>query len=159
MKKLLTPLTLTPVAAAVPSLGLLVGRVSLGAYMIAHGLTKWGGSGPTEQFVGYTASLGFPAPTLFAWNAILAEVGLSLLLVLGLFTRPALLGLILTMGVAAFVAHGPDPWMAAPREASKEMAMLYMFGYLMLLGTGPGRFSVDRLLSRRARRTVVAEAA
>ena len=152
MKPLLRVLTFVPAQPPLGHMLLLVGRVSIGLFMIVHGYGKWnkGGIGPTEQFIGYTEKLGFPLPTLFAWNALLSEIGLSLLLVLGLFTRPALLGLIFTMGVAAFVAYAGAPFVAGdPSVKTKELPMMYMFAYFILLGVGPGRFSGDAILHKR----------
>ncbi|MEL7237755.1 MAG: DoxX family protein [Planctomycetota bacterium] len=152
MTSLLRPIVHVPDQPPLGHMLLLVGRVSLGLFMIVHGLGKWNwdGFGPTDQFVGYTESLGFPLPTLFAWNALLSEIGLSVLVLLGLFTRPAVLGLIFTMGVAAFVAHGGEAFVSGnPADSTKELPMMYIFAYLMLLGVGPGKFSGDALLSKR----------
>ena len=133
----------------VGDVGLAILRVSVGLYIAAHGLGKL----PPEQgFIGMTGGMGFPAPTLMAWMAGLTEFVGGLMVAAGLLTRWACLGLIFNMGVAAFVAHGSDPWMDAPGKPSKEMAMLYMFPFLALLFMGAGRFSVDALLRRTGRR-------
>jgi putative oxidoreductase len=132
--------------------GFAVMRIGIGLYMaIGHGYGKMFGEdrlGPTEQFIGYTESLGFPAPVLFAWMAAITEFLGGLALAAGLLTRPAALGMIGTMVVAAFIAHGSDPWVAKPGETSKEMAMLYMLPAIAILGIGGGRFSLDALLRR-----------
>jgi putative oxidoreductase len=47
------------------------------------------------------------------------------------------------MAVAAFIVHGGDPW------GEKELAYIYLAGYLTLLLTGPGKFSVDALIMKR----------
>ena len=129
-------------------LGLAVLRVSLGVYIAAHGLAKLDGFGLNEGFVAYTGKLGFPAPAFFAFNAVAAEVIGGLLLVLGLFTRPVAAVLVFNMGVAAFVAHGSDPFLAAPGQPSKEMAMLYLIPFLAYALGGAGRLSVDGLVRR-----------
>lgn len=59
------------------------------------------------------------------------------LVVIGFGTRLAALPLVFTMGIAAFVVHGSDPW------AKKELAVLYGAVFLVLFFTGAGRFSVD----------------
>lgn len=131
-------------------LGLLIGRVGIGALMaIGHG---WFKLPPGKGFVGTVESLGFPAPTLFAWAAALAEFGGGLLLALGLLTRPAALLIVLTMGVAAFGAHANDPWLAAQARggASKEMALLFLIPSLMFLLTGPGHLSIDAMIHSKA---------
>ncbi len=68
---------------------------------------------------------------------ILAEVGCSVLLVLGLWTRWAALILAFTMGVAFFVVNGAA-------FAKGELAWLYFGGYLVLFAAGAGKFSVDK---------------
>ena len=85
----------------------------------------------------------FPDPiglgsTLSLGLAVGAEVFAALFIVLGLFTRWASIPLIITMAVAAFVAHGGDPF------AKKEMALIYLAMYLMLFFTGPGKYSINR---------------
>jgi putative oxidoreductase len=115
--------------------GLLLLRVSAGAIMLlAHGWPKLlRALGENPSFF----SLAGLGPELSLWLAIFAEVGCSLLLIFGFFTRPALLPLIFTMGVAAFVAHAGDPW------GRKEAAVVFLLIYAALFFTGPGRFSAD----------------
>jgi putative oxidoreductase len=52
------------------------------------------------------------------------------------------------MVVAAFVIHADDPW------GKKEFALLFAAGFLTLVLTGPGKFSLDgtavpRMLGRK----------
>lgn len=142
----------TTIQSPLGDFGFAAMRIGIGLYMaIGHGYGKMFGEeriGPTEQFIGYTESLGFPAPVFFAWMAAITEFFGGLALAAGLLTRPAALGMIGTMVVAAFIAHGSDPWVAAPGERSKEMAMLYLLPSMAILAIGGGRFSVDALLRR-----------
>lgn len=119
-------------------IGLLVLRLGIGLLMLfGHGLAKLtgfdslSGSFPDPIGVGAQSSLLL---------AVLTEVFFSVLLALGLLSRPAALGLLTTMLVAAFIVHGDDPF------ARKEMALLYALSYITLLLTGPGRFSLDAFL-------------
>lgn len=134
-------------AALLSDIGLLVLRVGIGLFMaLGHGLGKLQNFGVLKD--------KFPDPlgvgsTLSVSLAIGAELGASILLVLGLATRLATLPLIFTMGVAAFVIHSGDPfWQQGAENGAKEFALLYMIPYLCLLFTGPGRISVDHLLVR-----------
>lgn len=140
------------IQSPIGDLGFAVMRIGIGLYMaLGHGYGKMFGEnrfGPTEGFIGYTESLGFPAPEFFAWMAAITEFAGGLALAVGLLTRPAAMGMIGTMVVAAFVAHGADPWVAKPGDTSKEMAMLYMLPSIAILAIGGGRFSVDALLRR-----------
>ena len=72
-----------------------------------------------------------------------------------------LFGSLVAMGVAAFVAHGSDPWSMeeafklfaagqAQLPLSKEPALLFLIPFLALIFTGPGKFSIDALIWPRA---------
>ncbi len=73
---------------------------------------------------------------------IFAEVLCSALVILGLWTRAALIPLIIGMCVIAFMVKGD----AAFQE--KELALVYLFAFVALLFTGSGRYSVDRISFR-----------
>lgn len=121
--------------------GLALLRVFAGlALALAHGLGK---TPPTERFVENVAALGFPAPALFAWAASLAELGGGLLVALGLATRPAAAMAGFTMLVAAFGAHGADPF------SEKELPLLYLAIMVAFVFMGSGRFGLDALVRRR----------
>lgn len=123
------------------NLGLLVLRGGTGLIMVyGHGLGKLN---RLLEGGGFADPLGI-GPQVSLALAAFAEVGCSLLLVLGLGTRLATIPLLTTMGVAAFVVHGADPW------TKKEAAIMFALPYLTLLLTGPGRFSLDSALRRRA---------
>jgi putative oxidoreductase len=62
--------------------------------------------------------------------------------VIGLFTRLALIPLIITTLVIVFVVHGNDPL------GDKEHGILFLIPYLALLLAGPGKYAADRLLKR-----------
>lgn len=120
------------------NLALLVFRVYIGLTMaFAHGLGKLP---PNSQFTGYLASLGLPMPELMSWMAGLSEFGGGLLVALGIATRWSALTVVGAMAVAAFMAHGADPF------AKKELALAYFASFGVLAFLGAGRFSVDRLI-------------
>jgi putative oxidoreductase len=70
----------------------------------------------------------------------MAELIGAALLVLGLFTRPALLLLIVTMAVAVFDVHGSDDL------SDREHALIFLVAYVGLFFTGPGKFAMDAKL-------------
>jgi putative oxidoreductase len=75
---------------------------------------------------------------------LVAEVGAAAFIVIGFCTRPAAFFLGFTMIVAAFGAHGADPWFMKPGVvSSKELALLYLIPMIALILTGGGAFSVD----------------
>lgn len=123
------------------SLGLLVGRVMFGLIMaFAHGMGK---VPPPQMLVDGVTAMGLPLPGLMAWAAGLAEFAGGIMIAIGLFTRPAALLWLITMGVAAFIVHGADPFQ------NKELALLYFAFSVVLIGLGGGKFSLDNLLSRK----------
>lgn len=124
-------------------LGLLLLRLVFGGFMVTHGwgkLTNF--SAYSEKFL----SLFGMSPAFCLALAIFAEFGCALLLVAGALTRLATLPLIFTMGVAAFVAHGADPFQ------KKELALAYLGAYVAILLLGPGRFALDTLCCRCCRK-------
>jgi len=70
--------------------------------------------------------------------AVFAEVICSSLIIIGLFTRLALIPLIVNMAAAFFIIHRGDGL------AAKESAFLYLSIFITLFLTGPGKFSLDR---------------
>ena len=119
--------------------GLLVVRAIFGGALVLHGLQKMGN--PTG-WMGPKA----PVPGFFQFLAFFSEFGGGLALLLGLLTPLAALGVIFTMAVATLMAHGANPWVAAPGEPSKEAALGYLGVALLLLLTGPGKLSLDALI-------------
>lgn len=120
------------------SLGLFILRVGFGLTIaLQHGLPKIldfankTTSFPDPLGVGSTASLSL---------MVLAEFICGIFVALGLFTRLAVIPLIIAMGVAFFVFHAPDPF------AKKEMAFLYFLAFTSIFAAGPGKFSVDGLI-------------
>ena len=115
--------------------GLLAIRLLSGGMMLTHGIPKisrFFGEGPVkfaDPFgLGPEASLGL---------AIFAEVGCSILVMIGFKTRWATVPLMITMLVAVFYAHANDPF------GRKEPALLFFTLFLSLLISGGGRYSVD----------------
>ncbi len=127
-------------------IGLLFLRAGAGVFIAyGHGLSKVyrdGSFGLSGQLVGGVKSMGFPAPTAFAWMAALTELLGGILLAAGLMTRPVALALTFNMAVAAFVVHATDPF------AVKEMALLYLVAFQIFIFTGAGRFSLDKFFRK-----------
>lgn len=120
--------------------GILFLRLAAAAFMLTHGYPKFQNllAGGDYQFAD-PIGLGVTASLILT---VFAEFFCSLLLAVGLATRFAALALAITMGVAAFVVHGADPF------GRKEMALLYLCIYLFVLLVGPGRYSLDAFLKR-----------
>ena len=122
--------------------GLLVWRVVLSSFFLTHGLSKWERLFADEIKFGNPIGLG---PELSLVLIVIAEVVAPLFIIMGFKTRWATLFPIIAMGVAAFVVHADDSF------GRMEKALLYLFGYLLLAMTGPGKYSLDHLLDRERR--------
>ena len=123
------------VNGSLASFGLLVLRVAISAMMLTHGLHKLSHFSAMSQTFDPVGMGG----TLSLALVIFAEVFCSIAVLLGLFTRLATLPLMVAMCVAVF-SHSGQAFSA------QELALLYLTGFTVVLITGPGRYSVDRLL-------------
>lgn len=108
--------------------------------MLTHGIPKLQRILSGEMKFGDPLGLG---PEVSLVLAVFAEFFCSVFILLGLGTRLATIPLIVTMGVAAFIVHGDDPF------NRKEMALLYLVAFLVLLLSGGGNYSLDRLIHRK----------
>jgi len=99
--------------------------------------------GPQEWFIQDTANMGFPFPTFFAWAAVLSEFFGGILLILGLFTRPAALLNVLVTFTATFIYHSGDI------GNSGLTSFFFMIMCLCILLFGPGKFSLDYFINRK----------
>lgn len=118
---------------------LLGSRLFACVWMVGAGLDKL----PTPDWmIGQVERVGFPAPHFFAVCAEMSEYAGGVLLALGLLSRPAALMLAFTMGVAAFGFHRVNPIL------DYHITQGFFWLYIVFLAIGPGRFSLDYLLSR-----------
>ena len=133
---------------AAQSQALLIGRILLGAIFLVAGLRKLMGIAATA---GYFAKLGFPAPEVMAWLAVVIELGGGLLLVLGWHARRAAWLLILFVAIATAMAHRFWEFDAAQYNNQlnhflKNVALIG--GLLYVAAVGPGSASVDARTAR-----------
>ena len=101
-----------------------------------------------------TAKLfGFPHVPMFDKLQIMSLSGIAgiievvggVLVLLGLFTRPAAFILSGEMAFAYFIGHASQGWVLAPMMNRGESAALFCFIFLYLAVAGPGAWSLDRL--------------
>jgi putative oxidoreductase len=71
------------------------------------------------------------------------EIAGSLLVLVGLFTRPVAFLLCGEMAVAYFMVHAPQGHFFSPALNNGEEAVLYCFAFLFLSVAGAGTWSVD----------------
>lgn len=118
-------------------------RIVAAAVMMQHGTQKlfgfFGGIGPNHGTV--------PLMSLMGLGGIL-ETFVALLVLVGLFTRPAAFVLAGEMAVAFFMVHFPRAFW--PLQNGGETPVLLCFIYLLFAAFGAGSFSLDALLARRS---------
>jgi len=122
------------------AIALLVLRVGAGGLLIyQHGWGKLMHFG--ERAGSFADPIGL-GPVVGFTLVVFAEVVCSALVALGLFTRLAVVPLLIFFAVAAFVQHAHDPF------ARKELPLLFGFVYTAIAIMGPGAFSIDALRRR-----------
>jgi putative oxidoreductase len=109
--------------------------------MLKYGMDKLTGF---NNIKGMDQLFGSPIDAVLV---VFAEFFCSIFLILGLFTRFALLPLLITMCVAFFKVHHYLIF-TAKCEDSGQVALLFLIGYGTLLLTGPGKFSIDRMIAK-----------
>ncbi len=120
----------------------LVGRALVAWLFIPAGFGKIAGFAGTA---GYIASKGVPLPEVCAALAIVAELGLGLLLV-GWQARWAALGLAVFVAVITPIFHnywGVPEAMAMMQKQAFYKNVAVLGGLLVLAAFGPGRLSLD----------------
>jgi putative oxidoreductase len=127
--------------------GILFMRIGIGfAFIFVHGWGKISGGPAMWEKIGSAMGnygLSF-APTFWGFMASVSEFGGGILILLGLFTRPASAFMAFTM-LTAFLVHTSklDPW-------NKAIYPMEMFAVFMgLLFIGAGKYSIDALISKK----------
>jgi len=121
----------------------LIGRILIAVFFIPSGVGKIAGFSGT---VAYATSAGLPAPTLGVAIAIILEVLVAAMLLVGFKARWAALALAVFCLVAAFFFHNywaspPDQQMMQQINFFKNCAIAG--GLLFVYAFGPGRYSLD----------------
>jgi putative oxidoreductase len=122
------------------SFGLFLLRLAAGGLMIPHGYQK------LQSFAARSAEFADPfglgSPISMAL-VIFAEFFCGILIVIGLLTRLATIPLIITMAVVVFYSNKGQFILA-----KGDLPALFLACFLVLLITGPGKWSVDRLVGK-----------
>lgn len=118
-------------------LALLLVRFSVGILMVPHGYGKLiHFAERKEKFMNFLG-LG----SVFSLVLVIsAEFFCSILLAAGLMTRLVLVPLTIAMIVAVFKSHQGEIF------GDGETAFLYLIVYVMLLISGPGKYSLDKMV-------------
>src|SRR2546429_8952783 len=128
------------------SYGLLLLRVVVGGTMFSHGAQKlfgWFGGPGLRGTAGFFESLGWRLPLALAFLAGLAEKS-GVAFALGLLTPLAALGIAVVMLNAIFVVHWRNGFFNG--NGGLEFPLTLATVAVAVAATGPGRFSIDRLI-------------
>jgi putative oxidoreductase len=109
-------------------------RIMTALLTIEHGTQKYFAFPPSEYFP--------EAPAVFSLMGVagLIELVGGILVLIGLFTRPAAFVLSGFMAAAYFIGHAPQGFF--PVNNFGDAAVLYCFIYLYLIFAGPGAWSI-----------------
>ncbi|WP_051504224.1 DoxX family protein [Sphingomonas jaspsi] len=114
-------------------------RIVTAALFLQHGMTK---------ILGFPwSSASLPSMWSLLWVAGLIELVGSLLLLIGLFSRPVALLLSGEMAVGYFMIHAPQS--TYPMLNGGESAVLFCFIFLYIAFEGAGPWSIDAILKRK----------
>jgi len=115
-------------------------RIVAGLLFVTHG---------TAKVLGFPAMEGMPAPgfSLPGLSGPL-ELVLGFLLLIGLFSRPAAFLASGFCAVGYWAVHGTQALL--PLQNGGETIALYCFVFLYLAAVGPGPWSVDAMMRRKA---------
>ena len=125
-------------SATFDALGKLVLRLSVGILMLMHGIDKVGSG--VDGIVGMVAKAGLPGQ--FGYLVYVGEVLAPVLVIIGLWTRPAALLMFVTMIVAVWLVHmGALLLLTKSGGWALELQGLFLFGSLAIALLGAGRYS------------------
>jgi len=133
----------------------LIARLTLGFVMFPHGAQKalglFGGYGFSGTMNFFTGQLHIPA--VLAFLAIAAEFAGSIGLITGFFSRGCAFGITVVMLVAAFMVHVSNGffmnWAGNQKGEGFEYHLLAIGLALVVILSGAGKWSIDRLLAAR----------
>jgi putative oxidoreductase len=117
-----------------PDLALAILRISISSMMLVHGIPK------IERLFASPIEFGDPiglGPAISLILALIGEVIAPALIIIGFKTKLAAIPAAITMFVAAFVVHIQDDF------GTKEKALLYLVGFVVIFLAGPGKFAID----------------
>lgn len=120
--------------------GKLVLRLALGILILLHGVAKV--TKGVDGIGGMLASHGLPA--FLAYAVYVGEILAPVLLIVGLFTRPAAVIVAINMLVAIWLVHRKDLGALNGQGGwALELQGMFLFAAISLAFTGGGRFGLS----------------
>lgn len=128
---------------------LLIVRLYWGALLILTGVGKYMN---IQHVADFFTSLDIPYPLAAAYLVGALEIFGGIFLILGLFSRLFALLLSIMLIVALLTAHHAASSLIfiTPSAITKEEPFLYLFATLVVFCFGPGLFSIDYWLEKKA---------
>lgn len=126
--------------------GALFIRLSVGARLVQGTADNVFDYGRMQEFAGFLAAHGTPLPLAGAFLSAYVQFICGILVVIGLFTRPAGLLIAINFVIALVIAHRATPFLET------WPAAMMLAGGLFFLFNGPGAFALDRLARTTAGR-------
>ncbi len=121
--------------------GKLLLRVSVGALLLFHGVNK------IQHGYGFVESMLLKAglPGYLSHGILVGEILAPVLMVAGIYTRPAALVQAFVMAMAIYLVHSRDLLSVSEHGGyALELQALYLCGSLAVFFFGAGRFSFSR---------------
>lgn len=119
--------------------GKFVLRMALGILILLHGIAKIGGG--VGGIAGMLASQSLPGA--LAYLVYVGEVVAPILLIVGIYTRPAAWIVAINMVVAIWLVHAKDLFALGKNGGwALELQGIFLFAAVAVAFLGAGRFSV-----------------
>lgn len=105
-----------------------------------------------SQFSDTLLTLHIPYPETMAWATALSELVFGFFLAIGFLSRLSSIPVIIIMAVAYGTAHVESIYNITkdPMEFFRQPPFLFLLTSLLVLAFGPGIFSLDAILDRKA---------
>ena len=132
-------------------IGKLVLRVTLAVLILLHGISK------LQNGIDFISGLvsGAGLPSAFAYLVYIGEVVAPLLVLIGLFTRPAALLIAINMIVAIVLVHMGELFTLTNSGGwALELQGMFLFTAIAISLLGAGRYSLDAKVRRKKGRVI-----
>jgi putative oxidoreductase len=126
-----------------PDVAILFFRIGAACLVMTHGIPKL--MRILDGNFGFGDPIGI-GPTASLFLVAFAEGICAFFVLLGLWTRMALIPLVINFIVVVFVAHADDPF------GDKELGLFFLISFITLFLTGAGKFSLDQVFGGKKRR-------
>lgn len=125
-----------------PDAGLLILRLGLGTLVLFHGIFKL--THGVAWIAGPLGAVGLPA--FLAYGVYVGEVLAPILVIVGLWARPAALVIAFDMFMAIFLARRADVAKISPMGGgwAIELELMYLVAAVAIALMGSGRYGIGR---------------